>query len=184
MKIYLDLLPGDRKEEIEKNRIFWKIFRQEILFFMPIAFFIAILITTNITLKIQLDSLEKTGSLEQSQEKYQELKSYEEKFRQINSQVTSLSNFQKGHLHWFNAISEVSNTVPDGIYISGLATKDFKISLSGKAKTRDNLLSFQDKLKANKCFENLNVPLSNLVNKDNVDFQIDFDVQKDCLSEN
>jgi Tfp pilus assembly protein PilN len=183
MKIYLDLLPGDRKEEIEKKRIFWKIFRQEILFFMPISFFIAILITTNITLKIQLDSLEKTGSLEQSQEKYQELKNYEGKFRQINLQVNSLSNFQKNHLHWFNAISEVSNTVPDGIYISGLTTKDFNISLSGKAKTRDDLLALQDKLNANKCFKNLNVPLSNLVNKDDVDFQIDFEVQKDCLSD-
>jgi Tfp pilus assembly protein PilN len=184
MKIYLDLLPKERKEEMEKNRIFWKIFRQEILFLLPVVIFIITLVTTNFILKIQLDSLEKTGSTEQSQDKYRELKNYEEKFRKVNSQVSAISNFQEGHLYWYRALSQISDVVPEGVYVNTFVTKDFKVSLSGKAKTREDLISFQDRIKSNECLKNLNVPLSNLVNKNNVDFQIDFEIQKNCLKEN
>jgi Tfp pilus assembly protein PilN len=120
-------------------------------------------------------------SVQQSQEKYQQLSIYEDKFKQVNSLDKTLRKIQTGHLHWFNLFQQLSSTVPEGIYISGLSTKDYSIFLVGKAKTRDNLLNFKSKLEENECFQNINVPISNLVVENNVDFQIDFVIKNECL---
>lgn len=181
MRIYLDLIPGDRKEEIKRRKTFRKIFRQGLRFLFPVIFFIAILLAINLNLKIQLGSLDKTYSLEQSQEKYKELKLYEDKFREINARSLLISKFQEEHMHWSHIFSQLSNLVPEGVFVRVLTTKDYQISLAGKAKTREDLLAFQEKIKSSPCFTEINVPLSNLVSKENVDFQIDFKVQKNCL---
>lgn len=183
MRIYLDLLPQERKEEIKRKKTFWIVVRQEIRFLLPIAFFIAIILAININLKIQLESLEKIYSLEQSRAGYQELKGYEGEFRDVNSKISEISNIQKGHLYWSHVFRELSNLTPAGISISRLITKDYQISLAGEAKTREDLLAFEDKIKASNCFSNIEMPLSNLVSKENVDFQIDFNVQQNCLKQ-
>ncbi|MCX6765497.1 MAG: PilN domain-containing protein [Candidatus Moranbacteria bacterium] len=181
MKIYLDLLPEEKKEEIKKKKAFWMIIRQELRFLIPIIVFISILFSINLILKIQSDSWNGIYSLEQSQKEYQELKTYEEEFRQVNSKISSFSRLQEGHLYWSNVFYQLSDLVPEEISINGLITKDYQVSLSGKAKNRNNLLALQEKIQSSECFSNVNVPLSNLVNKENVDFQIDFEVAINCL---
>lgn len=184
MKIYLDLLPAERKEEIKKKKAFKTLIHQEIRLFIPVIFFTAVLLAINFNLKIQLNGLEKSSSIEQSQDEYQELKSYEEKFSDINSKVSAVSNFQSKHLYWSSAFEELSKVIPDGAHITNLATKDYKISLAGKAKTRDDLLAFQERIKSSDCFANVNVPLPNLVSKENVVFQVDLEVKSNCLQKN
>lgn len=181
MRIYLDLLPRERKEERRKKKLFWKILRQEFRFIIPVVSFIAVLFATNVNLKIQMDSLGNVYSLENSRGGYRELKIYEEKFSEINSKISSISKFQEYHLHWARVFYELSALVPEGVFVSGLTTKDYQVSLVGKAKTRDDLLSFQEKIKSSGCFTEVDIPLSNLVSKENVDFQIDFKLQKNCL---
>jgi len=53
--------------------------------------------------------------------------------------------------------------------------------LSGAADTRDNLLAFKDNLEKEGCFSNVDLPLSNLVDKTDVSFRIVFDVKESCL---
>lgn len=182
MRIYLDLLPDERKQEKKKKKLFKKILRQELRFFMPVVSFIIILTAININLKIQLDSLDNIYSAEQSRGGYKNLKEYEDKFREINMKTSSIAKFQERHLYWSALFYNLSNLIPEGVFINGLSTKDYQVSLTGKAKTRENLLSFQEKIKASDCFSEVNVPLSNLVNRENVDFQIDFKLKKNCLN--
>jgi len=181
MKIYLDLLPEERKEEIKKRKTFYMIIRKELRFFMPIVVFVAFLLAVNWNIKVQLEGLEKIYLLEQSQEEYKELQKYEDKFSDVNFRTSSISKFQDGHLYWSNVFYQLSELTPEGIYVSGIVTKDYTVSLAGKARTRDNLLTFQEKIGSSNCFENLNTPLSNLVSREDVDFQIDFEVKTNCF---
>lgn len=181
MKIYLDLLPEERKKEIKKNKLFGTVIRQESRLLIPLAVFIAVLIAINIILEIQAEGMEKAYSLKQSQEKYIELKTYEGKFKEINMKIANASGLQEGHLYWSEVLYELSTSVPDDVYVVDLSTKDYQIFLTGKAKNRDNLLDFQGRLESSGCFDKINVPLSNLVSKENVSFQMDFEIKKDCL---
>lgn len=183
MKIYLDLLPDYRKQEIKRKKTFRTILREEMLFLLPIIVLIMILVNIYYVLVLQKNSSVNVNSLQQSQEKYQKLGIYQEKFKQINDIDRALSSIQNGHLHWTNLFQKLGETVPEGIQLSNLSTKNYAVFLVGKAKTRDVLLDFKNKLEEAACFKEVNVPLSNLVVKDNVDFQIDLKISEDCLKE-
>jgi Tfp pilus assembly protein PilN len=157
------------------------IVRQELRLLVPVIVFIVFLITINWDLKIQLEGLEKAYSLEQSGEEYRELQKYEDKFSDVNYRISSISKLQSGHLYWSNIFYRLSDLVPEGIYMNNAVTKDYKVSLAGRARTRDDLLAFQEKMESSDCFTKLNVPLSNLVSRENVDFRIDFEVEANCL---
>jgi len=183
MKIYLDLLPDYRKKEIKRKKTFHAILGEEILFLAPVVLFILILLNVYYVLVLQKNSSINENSLQQSQGKYQQVGVYQEKFKQVNTFSQALSKIQAGHLHWINIFQKLSESTPDNIQISNLSTKNYTVFLVGKAKTRDDLINFKNKLGESGCFQNINVPLSNLVVKDNVDFQIDLTVSKDCLKE-
>ena len=181
MDVYIDLLPENKKEEIKKKKIFRLIIHQEIRLFIPLAIFVAVLLAINFNLGIQLNNLEKFYALEQAQKKYQELKTYENKFRETNSQTLLFSSLQSNHLRWSSVLKKISEAVPEGVYFKKVTTKDYSISIAGTARTRENFLDFEEKIKSADCFLEVNTPLSNLTSKENVDFQIDFKVKRDCL---
>jgi Tfp pilus assembly protein PilN len=181
MKIYLDLLPKDRKIELKRKKIFRVILREEFLFLLPIVFFIVILFDIHYMLSIKRETSIVAKSLAESQDKYQELSSYEEKFKQVNENSAKLSRISLGHLHWAGIFTKLSNTMPEGISITDFSTKDYKVFLIGRARNRETLLNFKGTLEADECFAGVNVPLSNLVVKEDVDFQIDFSINSDCL---
>jgi Tfp pilus assembly protein PilN len=181
MKIILDLLPEQKKLAIKRKKIFGKILREEVMFLFPLIVFIFILLDIYYILTIQKSTLIKEYSMQQEQSQYKQMDIFEEKFRQINDMDQQLKKIQENQLKWSNLFKELSAVMPSGVYINDLATKDYAVFLSGEAKSRDDLLDFKNKLENSVCFQEVNVPLSNLVVKDNVVFQLDLKIKKECL---
>lgn len=181
MRIYLDLLPEQKKQEINRKKIFGIILREEILFLLPIVALIFILLNIYYVLILERNSSMAVHATKQSQDKYQQINIYEEKFKQINELDQKLVKIQSGHLQWQGIFQGLSGVMPEGVFISDLSTKDFSVFLVGKARTREDLLDFKNKLEAVECFQDVNVPLSNLVVKNDIDFQIDLKVTENCL---
>ena len=184
MKIYLNLLPEEKKRKVKRRKIFWLIIRQETLFLFAVVFLIAFLLSTNFILKIQSDGVDSANTPEQSQQSYNDIKTYEDKFKETNEKTAAFLKIAKSHLYWSGVLDRLSNVAPDGVSISSLVTKNYQISLAGRAKNRDDLLKFQENIGKDDCFSDINAPLSNFVTKENVDFQIDFKVKQDCLKQN
>jgi len=181
MKIYLDLLPPEKKEEMKKKKMFFKIVYYELLFFVPLAASILILVTINLALGIRIQGMNESINSVNSYKEYEELKTYESKFSEINAKTSNIFKMQKEHLNWLEMFYILNDKIPDNVYLSDLTTIDYQVSAIGKAKTREDLLKFQDNIKSESCFSNVVVPLSSLVSKENVEFQIDFEIKEKCL---
>lgn len=181
MKIFLDLLPKQRKLEIRRKKIFRMILRTEFLFLLPLFIFIIVLFNIFYLVSIDRKTLESAQQNTRSQDKYQELSTYEEKFKQVNENSSLLLKLGAGHLHWTTVFEKLNSMLPNGVVISDFSTKNYKILLLGVSKNREVLLNFKSELEKDACFENINVPLSNLVVKENIDFQMDFSIKKECL---
>jgi len=181
MKIYLDLLPEEKKEEMKKKKQFLKVVRNEFLFSIPILAFFLILLIINFSLDMKAKESGASVISDSSQKEYKELEGYEENFNQINAKVSEVFKIQNSHLDWLMVFYKISNKIPDNVYISDLVTVDYQISLAGKAKAREDFLKMQDDIKSDSCFLNVDAPLSSLVSKEDVEFQINFEVKKDCL---
>jgi Tfp pilus assembly protein PilN len=181
MKLTLNLLSEERKKEIKNKKKLLSVTDQGLLFLLPVICLILVLLLIDFNLKINSQSQDNALKMEQNQENYKKLKGYEDNFSNVNLETSIILNIQKDHLYWSKVFGNLSAAVPDNVYITQIANQDYQISLAGKAKTRDDFLNFQNNLENSSCFSDVNAPLSDLVSKQDVDFQIDFNVKTDCL---
>lgn len=183
MKIYLDLLPEERKKELRRSKIFRLALKQEVFFILPLLMLAGILMGANLTLKIQKESVAEQNSQAQAGDRYQELDVYEKKFKEANGLSSELIRIRKAHLNWADRLGELGLMVPEGVSLTNISTKNYKMMLAGRAATRDKLLEFKGNLEKDSCMSDVNLPLSNIVQKENVDFQMDFSIKEECLRE-
>ncbi|MEI7621179.1 MAG: PilN domain-containing protein [Candidatus Moraniibacteriota bacterium] len=183
MKISIDLLPQNKKNKLKRAKFFRDFLWQEFLLMLPLLILVVILANVFHLLTLQKEINKTNFALQQSQDQYQELSGYDDNFKKVNENASFLLKIKNTHLKWINVLSQLSTVTPEGVVVDSFASKEFGIFLVGKAQSRDKLLQFKDNLDASECFENINVPLANLVVKEDVDFQIDLSVKQACLKD-
>lgn len=186
MKILLNLLPEEKKRAVERGlhaRIFlWQFF----LLFLLELFFLGLLFTITILLQVELDGVKLTSQIaSQGIEKDKvDLTKYESKFLGINEAIGTIGKIEDRHLHFSQLFRILDGVQPKEVFLRQMITKDRRVTLSGIAGTRDDLLLFEEQLKASACVEGVDVPLSNLFSQKDLEFQIEFSVTADCLHKN
>lgn len=184
MKTLLNLLPEEKKEYIEKHLHFRFLLWQLFLLFVLEVFCLSIFISIYLILDFQHKSLQAIGesSAITPQTEVRKLNEYEKKFQETNSLVEVVGKMERSHLYFSRVFTLLDGLLPDGILIERLETREYTVSLSGKAAKREDLLLFDKKLKdATECIANVNIPVSNLFSQKDIDFQIDFSVVPECL---
>jgi hypothetical protein len=181
MEININLIPPYRKEEINESKKIKLVLRLELGIFIVAFIFFSFLFGLNYVLEINYKIVSNNLESGKNKNQYEKISNYEKEFENVNSEVSEILSLEKDQLYWSNVLMEISNSVFDGINITDLSTKDYAIFLVGKADNRDDLIKFKEKLESNNCFYEINFPLSNLVSKDNVDFQMDLKAKEECL---
>jgi hypothetical protein len=184
MKTLLNLLPEEKKDAIQRHLrsrfLLWQLF----LLFLLQIFYLAILICTYLILDYQLRNL---GVTERdmtiaAQEEVERLGTYEKKFDTINKQVEVIGAIDRSHMYFSRVFVLIDPLLPDGITVMNLTTKEYMVSLFGRAETREQLLQLDENLKgAGHCFQKVAIPLQNLFSQENIDFQVDFTLEPECL---
>lgn len=184
MKTLLNLLPEERKESIQgrlRSRfLLWQLF----LLFLLEVFYLVILISIYLILDFQLQSLNTVSehAAPVSQNEAARLTAYEQKFRDMNKVVDSIGGIDRFHLYFSQVFSLIDPLLPGGLIVTSLSTNEYRVSILGKAVTRDRLLQFDEQLKnAGRCISNVDIPIQNLFSQENIDFQVDFNVTPECL---
>ena len=181
MEISINLLPKNKKDDIERTKRFKSILGWEFIILLILALFFAFLFGINYLIKVNMQISTNADSNDLSGDQYTVIKKYESKFLDINNQLAAIAKVDKDQLYWSELFLRLNRATPDHIEITTLSTKDYAVFLVGKAATREDLLAYKEKLVGEGCFSNVILPLSNLVSKENIDFQLDFKVDKDCL---
>lgn len=178
--IKLNLIPEYKKEEIRQRTIFSKILRWNLEFSSIYIAFILVLFAMGYILKLNL--LTNTIQLSPNNiAKFSEFKEYDTEIKEMNGRVAGIRKIQKGQLYWTKFFIKLNELVPDGIIIDNIATKDYSILLVGGSNNRDNLITFKEKIAADECFSDVDLPLSYLVPRENLDFQITFSLKGECI---
>lgn len=181
MEIKLNLLPEEKKKEIRRSkRLKFVVWQGTICVFL-IVFFGCILFSIYYMLSFQLKDLKMAADLELQQSVFQEVSSAERLFEETNAATKDLKALQREHVVWTRFFDEINTILTNKIVIEKIITKNYTISLSGIAETRDDLLRFQSQLNESSCFQNANIPLSDLFSQKNTQFQLDVEIKKECL---
>lgn len=186
MKTLLNLLPEEKKDAIQ-NRLrsrflLWQLF----LVFVLEIFYLSMLVSTYLILDFQLKSLQGIGQNvgQSSGSDERRLSEYEKKFQDTNTQVDIVERIDRSHLHFSRIFLLLDTLTPPGIIVNQLKTEEYRVSLSGKAAKREDLLLFDKQLKDSmECITDVAIPVSNLFSQVDIDFQLDFSVKQECLLE-
>lgn len=184
MEIKLNLLPQEKKEKISRQRHFVAAIFWEAMILFAVVMAMAFLFGINYVLSLNADIAKESQASDSDKEKYEKIGKYEAEFSNVNSRIGDSLSIAGDQLYWSNLFVKMSRITPKGVDISSISTKDYSIVLTGEAETRDDLVAFKDKLVSDECFSNVDLPLSDLVSRDNIDFGINLSISKDCLKSN
>lgn len=102
------------------------------------------------------------------------VKNYNNQINTINEQMDSISQIQKNNIEWSRLISYLSQNLNQGIKLNQLKfdAASANMQISGQAETREDLLDFKKSLSKNENFGEINFPIKNLLEKNNINFDI------------
>lgn len=185
MKTLLNLLPEENKNNIQRRLHFRFFLWQLFLVFLLEVFYLGILVSIYFILDFQLQGLQAIGQqYDTAHAEQKTLDAYQKQFKETNGAVDIIGVIERDHLSFAQIFVLLDAVMPENVVVDRLTTKNYTVMLTGQAATRDDLLMLDARLKEAACAENVNVPLSNLFSQENVDFQIDFGIKKECLMNN
>ena len=155
--------------------------KAEVALTIIVVVFFAVLVSFKYILNISLSSEAALNVEIETADQFEKIKGYDNQFKQANEKIKQIASIDQTQLHWSNVFEKISGLIPDGIEIKSLTTNNYSINITGLSDTRDNLIEFKSKLVNDRCFSNIDLPLSNLVEKNDVEFGITLNINGDCL---
>lgn len=181
MSIRINLLPTYKKQDIRQKKNFRLLIWQSWLLIILTVFCGGMLLGVRWVVGTQVKESERLVDVDAPQSFYRDLDEAQSVFRETDRKVALLKNIQKEHVYWSGPLRELGNMVPEGIQLNGLLAKDYSLSLSGLADKRDTLIGFKEALNRSECFVNASLPLDDILSQENIPFQLDIGVKKECL---
>jgi hypothetical protein len=181
MEIKINLIPPYIKREIDKLRQLNIVLNLGLEMLMIVIIFFSFLFGVYYVLEVKLSIALETEKRDSNLSRYKRIRELDGEFEGVNLQMKNIMLVKKDQLYWSDILYRLSNASAEGISIDSLANKNYQVMLSGKAKDRDSLIVYREKLEKDGCFSEINLPLSNLVSRTDIVFQIDFKVKEECL---
>jgi len=107
----------------------------------------------------------------------------QEKINQLNQAVNTQAKLIANQPQWTPLIEKLLAVTPGGIILNELIgdSEEMTLEISGQAQTRQQLIDFQDTLEGMDFTESLDAPLSNIIEKESVPFDMTVTLKKDSL---
>lgn len=181
MDIKLNLVPPQRKREIKRSYLLRELVRWQMEIFLVLLIFLALLWHISYVLKVETASSLQQTEMSRQSFSYKDMQDYKEKIKNANTEISDIKKIQKGQIYWSELLDKLNQIIFTGIKIDSLGTKNYQVFLTGVADNRDNLVRFKEKLTEESCFSEVDFPLANLMNKENLSFQMQFSVKEECV---
>lgn len=97
-----------------------------------------------------------------------------ERIKQLNALFGRVSLVQRSYRKWTPLLTTLSSYVPAGVRFTTMTVDQTQhtISIRGTAATRDDLLTLQQNFTAAKELTNFSLPVSNLLERENIRFEM------------
>ena len=181
MRLRINLLPPERKQQAVVWLRFRFVIKQCINLSIIALLAFGIIWGAGWLLREQFAALQVTSGSQHLADTSRELLGYQDTIKQANMAVQEVIEREKQHPRWSRLFQELESLTPDAITLESVMNVDYRVSIAGRAANRDALMSFRDKLTQSDCFEDVQLPLSNLFSQEAIDFQMDMTFKRSCL---
>ena len=167
--IRLNIIPKETKKEIAFKDTYRSIvFILYLITISAVSYAIALLVCKTI-LQIHLDEISSQNTIVTKN-----TDNYSKQVKDINKQILAIEKIQAENIVWTSFIDYIFDNLNDDIKIAraDFNKKDNSLTLNGLAGTRKGLIDLKQYFENNKNFTVLSFPIQNLVEKNNINFEI------------
>lgn len=165
----LNLISNEQKKEIKMKRLYESFKKNLFILFvltclMAIIFLLSKLILQNEFINI----VQQTSIITKNS------RGFDNKISGINHQINAALSIQNNYKAWSPLIKDIAEKTPADITLNLIAINgDGKaVQIKGTAKYRENLLEFKKELENSGKYNNIDLPLQNILQKENINFDI------------
>ncbi|MFW5885332.1 MAG: PilN domain-containing protein [Patescibacteria group bacterium] len=173
MKIYINLIPQKEKNNLQAEKIVGCIlklsFSTVLAILVLVGFLFSCIIIIDVQENVYQEEIEKIKSNEYNktiQETKQEAQKYNKKAALLNKRL-------EDHKNW-KTIEELNEILPSGVFHSSLSVSSEEIEMAGFARTRDDLIKLEERLREKDFFQNAKIPISSFTSRENINFEVTF----------
>ncbi len=181
MNILLNLLPEDKKSFLKERVRSRFVFSQMLMVLFFHGMYVLILVGAFFALEHNESSFQGATQQLALKDSHKELLEIEKKFQEVNKKVEVAVKLNAEHLHFTQLLSRLERVLPPGVVLSSVSTKDFVVSIAGKAAERNDMVLLEKSLNEESCFTAIDIPPAVWLSPKDIAFQISFSVKKECL---
>lgn len=179
--IEINLLADQDKEERKLEKKLGVVLRTGLSIVFSLIILLGLMFSIENVLRIEFEAAQ-ADALAHPMESSKDIADAENLIKNANAVSAKVAAAAKQTPFWSKVFKKLSDDAPDGLMLETIHVEKEHMKITGFAKTRDDFLSFQDKLNS-EGFSKMVSPVSNLVSPENFDFTIEFDVDKNYLSQ-
>lgn len=165
----LNLISEELKKEIKLRHIYGFIKKINLTLIIIAIIIAIILLVAKTILQLKFNNI-----VEQMTLVTKTNQGYNNDIREINNKLNFVAKIQNDFIPWSNIIKEIADITPKDInlYYLKLNSEEQIIRIKGKALLRSSLLDFKNKLETTPDFKDVDFPLKNILERENINFEI------------
>ncbi|PIS38883.1 MAG: hypothetical protein COT34_01425 [Candidatus Nealsonbacteria bacterium CG08_land_8_20_14_0_20_43_11] len=170
----INLLPPSEKELLVQDEK-----RKPIIIFgfLISAFFVflsLILFAINVEVETNLEAQKVVFQMEEERLNTQQVTDLKRKISSANKELLVLDSFYQKKVNLVDVIEKISQLLPPNVSLTNFSYQEtgFKMTLSGFALTREELVEFKEKLEKEGSFQEISFPASNWVKPREIKFNL------------
>lgn len=174
--IHLNLMPENQKLALQKDRLFLVAHNFLGLLFLFASVIAIVLILVRFALLENYNKIKEETSLVNINSQ-----GFLKEIDALNAKILLAQAVQQNFSKWSGLLFSLAGLLPDSTRLNYLFLnrESNSMRLSGAARDRNSLLLFKAALENSGRLDNLEAPLSNLLEKTNVEFRLNGTVKKD-----
>lgn len=169
----LNLISEELKQNIKLKHIY-KMLKRAIFLLIIITIFIAIIfLVSKIILQNNFNKI-----VEQTTLITKNSQGRNTKIREINIKINYVDEIQNDYIEWSYLLEDLARNINNNIIFNliNIDGEEKKIELKGIAISRNSLLLLKDGLDDSDIFINIDFPISNILEKKDINFEIKADI--------
>jgi Tfp pilus assembly protein PilN len=165
----LNLVSRELKQEIKLRHVYSLLKKADYILIIITIFIAVIMLVAKVILQNNFNKI-----VEETTLIIRESQGQNSKIREINNRLSFVEKIQNDFIPWSFLFKDLGGHTSNDVNFSliKLSQEKKEIELKGMAKTRDSLLALRDGLEKSAIFYDLDFPMKNILEKNNIDFEI------------
>jgi len=165
----LNLVSQQLKQEIKLRHIYEMLKKVNGILIVITVFIAIIILSAKVILQNNFNRIvEQTTLITRSSQ------GHNAKIREVNARLNYVDDIQNNFIAWSYLLEDIAGSVDDNIKFNLIKVnkEEEEIILKGVARSRNNLLALKEGLEDSEIFANIDFPIKNILEKEDINFEI------------